>query len=95
MNTELLRFVQSRVGCRWADVQAELPQEGRHWITRVVAWREDEGRPLVRVGKTSYVRGLYVDAQGTLRVVDPKQRPAAMTRPIDLRSAAGGFIWPV
>ena len=33
--------------------------------------RPEDGRAVVRTGENSYYSGLYVDAEGVLRVIDP------------------------
>jgi len=78
--TPLFRFLLSREGRRWDAVYAEAKTrldttEPIFWL---VALREDEGQPCVRTGESSYFSGLFVDAEGILRRVDPALVPADM-----------------
>lgn len=78
--TPLFRFLLSREGRRWDAVYAEAKArldtpEPIFWL---VALREDEGQRCVRTGESSYFSGLFVDAEGILRRVDPALAPADM-----------------
>ncbi|MBB1059824.1 hypothetical protein [Marilutibacter spongiae] len=78
--TPLHRFLRSRVGQPWDVVFAEAVGrlDSRDPIFDVVALHPDAGVPVVRVGESSYVSGLHVDAGGILRLVDPGLDAAGM-----------------
>lgn len=74
--TPLFRFLLSKVGEDWQAVHAEAisridREEPIFWL---VARNEDEEKPYVRVGESSYFSGLYVDENGKLAKVAPDLR---------------------
>ncbi|MFK8251993.1 hypothetical protein [Ancylobacter terrae] len=74
--TPLFRFLLARVGEPWADVYGEAVSrldrsEPIFWL---VARREEERRPFVLIGESSYYSGLFVDEAGRLARVDPELR---------------------
>lgn len=78
--TPLFRFLLSKVGEPWDGVFAEAVArlDRPDPIFWVVARRDDERRPFVRVGESTYVSGLYVDDAGRLQRVDPSLTPERM-----------------
>ena len=79
--TPLCRFLLSKVGADWDQVHSEAVArldrpEPIFWL---VALREDEKKDVVRIGDSSYYSGLFVDAEGKLRVVNPALGPEHMT----------------
>ena len=76
MITPLFRFLPSRVGSEWDGVYGEAVArldrpDPLFWI---VARNEGERREMVRVRKSTYYSGLYVDDDGILRLVNPDLR---------------------
>lgn len=74
--TPLFRFLLSRVGRDWDEVHSEAVSrldrpDPLFWM---VALSEDEKKPYVVMGESSYYSGLFVDETNTLRVVDPNLR---------------------
>jgi hypothetical protein len=71
--TPLFRFLLSKAGRPWAEVHSEavsrLDKEAAIWW--MVAAPGVEPRSCVRTGDNSYFSGLFIDADGILRVVDP------------------------
>jgi hypothetical protein len=72
--TPLFRFLLSRVGRQWDEVFGEVVArldrpEPVFWM---VALHEKDRQEQVRLGESSYFSGLYVDDQGSLRVVNPQ-----------------------
>jgi hypothetical protein len=79
--TPLFRFLLSRVGEDWDGVYAEAVArldrpEPIFWM---VARTPDERVPYFRSGESSYFRGLYIDEENRLAVVDPELSPERMT----------------
>ncbi|MGJ7528404.1 hypothetical protein [Variovorax sp. GB1P17] len=79
--TPLFRFLLSKVGTNWDEVHREAVArldrpEPIFWL---VALREEEKQDVVRAGESSYYSGLFVDAEGKLRIVNPKLGPEQMT----------------
>ncbi|MCA9720231.1 MAG: hypothetical protein H6713_39285 [Myxococcales bacterium] len=79
--TPLFRFLLKKVGEDWDAVYSEAVArldrpEPIFWL---VALREDDRAPYVRVGESSYYSGLYVDADNRLRRVDPTLGPGSLT----------------
>lgn len=70
--TPLYRFLASKVGEPWDAVFSEAKSrlDTVEPIRPVVARDAEAGRALVRTGESSYVGGLYVDADGRLQRVD-------------------------
>ncbi len=71
--TPLFRFLISRVGKPWEATHSEAvarldTPDPIFWL---VARHEDDERPFVRAGQSSYFSGLRVDADGVLVKVDP------------------------
>jgi hypothetical protein len=78
--TPLFRFLRSRVGDDWDDVQSEAVSrldtpEPIFWL---VALRKEDGNDVVCVGESTYFSGLYVDEDNRLRVVAPEIRPESL-----------------
>jgi hypothetical protein len=71
--TPLHRFLLSRVGQRWMSVRSEAASrvDDESQISWMVAEQGEERRDCVRTGENSYFSGLFVDAEGVLRIVDP------------------------
>ena len=78
--TPLFRFLVARVGDRWDDVYAEAKArlDTVDPIHLLVARSETERRDVVRVGESSYFSGMFVDANGVLRLVNPDLRAEDM-----------------
>ena len=71
--TPLFKFLLSKVGQDWDDVHSEAisrldREEPIFWM---VANDYSEGQDYVRVGKSTYYSGLYVDANNILTVFNP------------------------
>lgn len=69
----LFRFLLSKVGQDWNEVHSEAvarldKEEPIYWL---VARTEDEKRPTVGIGESSYFSGLYIDENNRLAIVDP------------------------
>lgn len=75
--TPLYRFLVSRVGSPWREVQAEAVSrlDRPDPIFELVARDADAERPYVRTGESSYFSGLRVDDAGVLQFVDPAVGP--------------------
>ncbi|WP_439572917.1 hypothetical protein [Phreatobacter sp.] len=78
--TPLFRFLLSRVGQDWDDVQGEAiarldKPDPIFWM---VARTEDEKRAFVRIGESTYYSGLYIDGDNRLAKVDPGLTVEAM-----------------
>lgn len=78
--TPLFRFLLSRVGQPWDDVQSEaiarLDEAAPiYWL---VTLQDGDEQPYVRVGESSYFSGLCVDADGVLAKVDPTLNETSM-----------------
>jgi hypothetical protein len=71
--TPLHRFLLSRVGQPWVGVRSEAASrvDDESQISWMVAEQGEERRACVRTGENSYFSGLFVDAEGVLRIVDP------------------------
>jgi hypothetical protein len=78
--TPLFRFLLSRVGQDWDAVHSEAVArlDRPDPIFWMVARTENDRRPLVRMGESSYYSGLYVDAGNRLAKVDPSLSVEAM-----------------
>jgi len=79
--TPLFRFLLSKVGSEWDAVFSEAVArldrpEPIFWL---VALHEHERQDVVRVGESTYYSGLYVDAEGSLRKVNPELGPEQLT----------------
>jgi len=72
--TPLHAFLLSRVGKPWVGVRSEAASrvDDESQISWMVAEQGEARRGCVRTGENGYFSGLYVDAEGVLRVVDPK-----------------------
>ncbi|WP_439814090.1 hypothetical protein [Zavarzinia sp. CC-PAN008] len=71
--TPLFRFLLSRVGRDWDAVLGEATArldrpDPIYWL---VARSEEERRPVVLLGESSWFSGLYVDDANRLALVDP------------------------
>lgn len=71
--TPLFKFLISKVGQDWTDVHREAVSrldrdEPIFWL---VSLTQEDGQPYVRIGKSSYFCGLYVDDENRLALVDP------------------------
>ena len=69
----MFRFLLSKVGQDWNEVHSEAvarldKEEPIYWL---VARTEDEKRPTVGIGESSYFSGLYIDENNRLAIVDP------------------------
>ncbi len=80
--TPLYRFLHSKVGHKWDDVQSEalsrLDEHGMEGIEHAVDIVPEAGYPpggFFRVGESSYWSSMYVDENGFLQFVDPEERP--------------------
>jgi len=78
--TPLFRFLLSKVGAAWADVQREaVPRLDRpevlYWL---VARNPQEEKAYVRLGDASYYSGLRVDEYGKLQLVDSEVGPSSL-----------------
>lgn len=74
--TPLFRFLLARVGEPWEEVYREAASrldrpEPIFWL---VARREEERKPFVRIGESAYYSGLCIDDEGRLARVDPALR---------------------
>ncbi|MDX8353496.1 hypothetical protein [Cognatiyoonia sp. IB215182] len=71
--TPLFKFLLSKVGKCWEDVYKEatarLDQTAP--IFWLVASAEQDKKPFVRVGESTYYSGLYIDQENRLALVDP------------------------
>lgn len=71
--TPLYRFLLSRVGSPWSEVQSEavsrLDEESP--LYDLVSLEKKNAREYVRVGESSYFSGLFVDKDGILRILNP------------------------
>jgi hypothetical protein len=74
--TPLFRFLLSRVGADWDAVfgEAVARLDRPEPIFWMVARREAEKKPLVRLGESTYYSGLFVDGDNRLALVDPELR---------------------
>jgi hypothetical protein len=61
------------VGQPWVGVRSEAASrvDDESQISWMVAEQGEERRDCVRTGENSYFSGLFVDAEGVLRIVDP------------------------
>jgi len=79
--TPLFQFLLSKTGQDWdavlREAVARLDREDP--IFWLVALREEDRRPFVRVGESTYYSGLFVDDDNTLQVVDPATTVETMT----------------
>lgn len=71
--TPLFKFLLAKVGSPWSQVHSEAvsrrdKQEPIHWL---VAMDYDSAKEVICVGESSYFSGLYVDAEGIVRIVNP------------------------
>jgi len=71
--TPLFKFLLSKVGAEWDGVHSEAVsrldcEEPIFWL---VALDESERNEVVCISETSFFSGLYVDAAGILRKVNP------------------------
>ena len=71
--TPLFKFLISRVGRNWDDVYSEAVArldrpEPIFWM---VAQCEEDKKPFVRLGESTYFSGLYIDEANELALVDP------------------------
>lgn len=82
--TPLFKFLLSKVGEDFESVYREavsrLPDGNRHWardepVFWMVAKGDDDRRPVVGLGESSFFSGLYVDAAGRLAKVAPEIGP--------------------
>jgi hypothetical protein len=78
--TPLFRFLLSKVGQPWDEVQSEAlsrldKAEPLFWL---VAQHEDDRWDKIRIGESSYYSGLYVDEAGLLQKVAPELNAATM-----------------
>ena len=74
--TPLFKLLLSRVGDDWAEIYGEAVarldrSEPVFWL---VASRDAEKQPFVRIGGNSFFSGLYVDENTRLSLVDPDLR---------------------
>lgn len=78
--TPLFRFLLSRIGEDWTETQREAVArlDRPDPIFWLVARTEEERRPFVRIGESSYYSGLYVDEDNRLALVDPAWRVERM-----------------
>lgn len=78
--TPLYRFLLSRIGQPWNAVYSEAVDrlDRPDPIFRMVALDENRRQAYVRVGDSSYFSGLFVDADGILRAVDPSLGPSSL-----------------
>ena len=72
--TPLFKFLLSRIGDDWTETHKEAvarldKQEPIFWM---VALREEDQAPYVRMGENSYYSGLYIDENNCLAKVDPE-----------------------
>jgi len=79
--TPLFRFLHSKVGAEWEAVFSEAVSrldkpEPIFWL---VAIDENERRDYVRIGESTYFKGLYVDGQGTLQLTNPELKAKDLT----------------
>lgn len=71
--TPLYKFLLSKVGRQWDEVYSEViarldKKEPIFWMVAI----QDKGRKnYFCSGESSYFSGLFVDAQGTLQIVNP------------------------
>ena len=79
--TPLFRFLLSRVGRTWAEVHSEAVSrlDTPDPIFWLVARTDEQKRPYVRIGESTYYSGLCIDEDGRLAVVDPNLRVEHMT----------------
>lgn len=79
--TPLYKFLLSRVGRPWdatfSEAKARLDSDDA--IFRMVARSDEERRPIIRTGESSYFSGLYIDGDGLLQKVDPTLSAKNMT----------------
>ena len=78
--TPLFRFLLSKVGKDWTQVQSEAVSrldktEPLYWM---VALNEDDKEDYVRLGENSYYSGLYVDENNLLQKVNPDFKPESV-----------------
>lgn len=78
--TPLFRFLLSRIGENWDEVYGEAVSrlDRPDPIFWMVARTDDEKRPFVGIGESSYYSGLFVDAGNRLALVDPHLRVEQM-----------------
>lgn len=71
--TPLFRFLISKAGQNWDLVFSEAKRrlDKEDPIFWLVALRENEKKPIVRIGGSACWSGLYVDEYNILRIVDP------------------------
>jgi hypothetical protein len=79
--TPLFRFLLSKVGGIWDEIYSEAVSrldrpEPIFWL---VALQEHERKEYVCLGESTYFRGLYVDEDGRLRLVNPDLIPEQVT----------------
>jgi len=74
--TPLFKFLLSRVGDDWAEIYGEAVArfDRSDPIFWLVASCDAEKQPFVRMGRNSYISGLYVDENDHLSLVDPDLR---------------------
>jgi hypothetical protein len=79
--TPLFRFLLSKVGQSWDEIYSEAAArlDKPEPIFWVVALPGHDRHEAVRVGESTYVSGLYVDADGILRRVNPDLGPEHLT----------------
>ncbi|WP_426956840.1 hypothetical protein [Muricoccus radiodurans] len=79
--TPLFRLLLSRIGTDWDAAYREAVSrlDRPDPIFWLVARSEEERKPIVRAGESSYYSGLYVDEDGKLAAVDPTLRVEQMT----------------
>jgi len=78
--TPLFRFLLTRVGRDWGETYREAvarldKEEPIFWL---VARKEEEKKPIVRIGENSFFSGLYVDDNNLLAVVEENIRVEAL-----------------
>lgn len=71
--TPLFRFLLSRVGSAWAEVEREARSrlDDPDPITQMMRPSADGERPMFRTGESTYFSTLFVDGHGILRRVAP------------------------